>query len=66
MSVVTYIMAVLGMVAALVVTQIGGTALDYLLLEEHAKNAAEEMIGSIRNGETVDSAIDAFCRDLCE
>lgn len=65
-SAVTYILAVLGVVAALSVTQIGGTVLDYLLMEEHAKIAAEDMIESIRSGEKLDAAIDAFCRDLSD
>lgn len=64
----SYILAVLGVVICLLCAQFGGSIFDILLMGEggNAGRAAGEMLDSIRNGESVENAIEVFCRELSE
>ena len=66
MSVLSYGLAVLGIVGALLCAQFGGCFLDILLFgnREQARHAVDVMTESIRSGSTVDEAISAFCGEL--
>ena len=56
----------LGVVAALLVAQLGGCFLDGLLMEDRkqAWDAVDAIAESIRNGSTLDCAIEVFCKEF--
>lgn len=65
-SAIGYALAVLGLVVLLLCAQFSGSMLDFLLMNdrETVQDAAGEMLERIRNGQKVEHAIDAFCREL--
>lgn len=66
LSAIGYVFAVLGIVLLLLIAQLGGSALDVLLVKDRqiVQEAAGELVESIRSGEKIENAVNIFCQEL--
>lgn len=67
-TVLSYILAVVGLSVLLISCHFGGSMLDMFLLgnQENTRQAAGNMVESIRQGSGIENAIQTFCQELQE